>query len=355
MTILKISKENLVIPYHEYKKKLNLNSFISFKNENKRKEESEIYKHHDFSVNSGSLNAENTKNLISFAKKNHWKKAIKTFYHNDQDMIKRTFSNNRINWINYLDLDLGKNLKVLEIGCGLGAVSYQLSQHFKVTSIDISNKNCEFCNLMAYQDNLNIDVIHSELDNLPLESNQYDLVCFIGSFEWMPYYFYNENPNEFINKLTKEVNRVLKIGGKVFIGSENSHFIGYFSGIREAHTNIPYISLVDWNDANELSQEIRNSDFRELTFNYQTIRNLFEKNGFVSKEFLWLYPDYSTPAYILPLMDTNDSMIDFFLKQRINPWDFSGEREYIYKFFRGLNKNLLKYFIEHYGYIAEKN
>jgi ubiquinone/menaquinone biosynthesis C-methylase UbiE len=315
----------------------------------------DIYNDSKLSSASGSLINEKIENIINLAKNIGWKEAIKKIYYNDQDFLTRIFSANRINWLSIIN-NLERGSKILDLGSGMGAVSIQIAKknEYDVTALDASLSNLRFLNEVSKQEKLNISTVHSNLDYLPFADNQFDLVYMIGSIEWL--YFYSKTNliySEFIKNYLAECYRILKKGGKIYIASENSSYIGYFFDIKEAHTMLKYMSLLEHNEANQLSEYFRKSKFTEITFNHDSIKDLLLKNNFTNFEFFWLYPDYSTPNYIIPLSE-DENVINYFIDQRMNPWDFAGQREKLYNFYKLIDKKLIKYFIEHYGAVAEK-
>lgn len=312
-----------------------------------------IYNDDYYSDRSGSLANISIKDIDNFS----WEKAINYLFSGNKDALIRAFSKNRINWLSHIPISLkNKNPKALEIGPGYGAVARSISEFYDLTVIDKDPNNCNFIFNTSLKDNKKINVIKKRSIPLPFEDEQFDLIYLIGSFEWLAVdnKSVTENPKLYLLKYLKEIFRVLKKGGNLYISSENASYIGYYFGLKEAHTLIPYISLLKQDIANIKSQSFIKKNFAEITYNPNDLSNQIVQLGFKDIDILWLYPDYANPAYIVSLSKTPHNLIENFFNQRINPWDFHGERESYYNFFRLLDKSLLSNFIEHYGIIATK-
>lgn len=328
--------------------------FLSFPNPQKNQDKSKIYtEDKTLSSASGSLDSEEINPILEKAKQLGWKDALKSIYSDNRDFLVRMFSKNRINWFNLINTE-GKRLKVLELGSGMGGVSTQLSKYCDVVALDMSPSNTAFTDLVSKQEkSLNLISINSQLDYLPFADEQFDLVCLIGSIEWLAYYHLHKSPQEIVKKYLDECYRVLKKNGKIYVATENASFIAYFHGLKEAHTALSYVSLLDFDKANQVSSYFKKQRFSEITYNHKSMSALLSAIGFHNIDYYWLHPDYSTPAYIVPL-NKSAKLLEYFVEQRLNPWDFQGEREFIYKFYKLLDKELLINFVEHYGTIAEK-
>lgn len=329
---------------------INLNQEVLDIGINKQSNEPDFLAKDFFSKKSGSIDYQKNQILIEDIKKNDWKSAISQYFSGDSDAKKRVFSSLRTNWMNLIDIN--DDSLILDYGCGFGSVSVKLSKQYRVVSVDKSMDNLKILNEIRIQDKLKIIPVCIQDYSLPFDDNSFELVYLIGSLEWLPFDF-DEDPEDVIKKYLSEFYRVLKPGGKIFIASENSNYIGYYYGIPESHTGIKYLSLFENDKAQQISKNLRNRGFKELTFDYDSISEILKKTGFNFDEFYWLYPDYSTPHQIIPL-SKNENLIKFYIENKMNPWEFIGQREDTYSFLKLLKTNHVKYFIEHYGVIAHK-
>lgn len=302
---------------------------------------------------SGSAEHDNGESISSLAAVVGWREALIRYYDNNDDALIRNFSLNRANWLSCISVPSQNRGYALEIGPGTGGVTRPLSEYYDVIAMDRSVTNCSFLGHNAASGGHSIvPLLHSQCP-LPFEDEQFDLVASIGSLEWLGFYAKERSAAEIVDEYLREIFRVIKPGGSLYVASENAKFIGYFFGIKEAHTMLCNISMLKQDDADQLAENFNGSEFRNPTFSPADLSSILREKGFKSTQTYWLHPDYSTPAYLVPL-DAPDQVLDYYIEQRLNPWDFRGERAFIYKFLSMLDKNLLHNFVEHYGIIASK-
>jgi len=105
---------------------------------------------------------------------------------------------------------LKPNYKILEIGCGIGSVVYELSrQGYDIAGIDISNKAIAY-GREKYQD-IQLDVQPAEA--LGYEDESFDVVLSFDLFEHIAK----------IDRHVSEVSRVLRPGGYYLFQTPNKH------------------------------------------------------------------------------------------------------------------------------------
>lgn len=113
------------------------------------------------------------------------------------------------------NLEIEKAATILEIGCGGGKNISNLLEKApdaKIYGVDYSEtsvKNSRKFNRKAVSEG-KVEVVHGSVSSLPFEDGKFDLAT---AFETI--YFWPDLVNDF-----KEVNRVLKSGGKFFICNE---------------------------------------------------------------------------------------------------------------------------------------
>ncbi|WP_048058291.1 class I SAM-dependent methyltransferase [Pyrococcus yayanosii] len=107
--------------------------------------------------------------------------------------------------------------RVLDLACGVGGFSFLLEDHgFDVVGLDVSEEMIAKAKEYARKRASKVEFIQGDAREIPFEDNTFDYVLFIDSLVHF-------EPLE-LNKVFKEVRRVLKPEGK---------FIIYFTDLRE--------------------------------------------------------------------------------------------------------------------------
>ncbi len=102
-----------------------------------------------------------------------------------------------------------KNMKILDIGCGTGNYTYFFCDNNNVTGIDIQN--------VVKKELLKFDFKIVDATNLFFADNFYDLIV---SFDVIEHIAEDE-------KMISEAYRVLKNGGKIFLGTPNKNRLSH--------------------------------------------------------------------------------------------------------------------------------
>ena len=107
-------------------------------------------------------------------------------------------------------INLSKNHKVLEVGCGSGVLGKWIMKNcLNYTGLDISNSMLKTF-LKECRDN-KPDIISAGADTIPIQDNFFEVVIING----VAMYFMN---NEFFIRVLKEIERVSKPNSIIFIG-----------------------------------------------------------------------------------------------------------------------------------------
>jgi ubiquinone/menaquinone biosynthesis C-methylase UbiE/aminoglycoside phosphotransferase (APT) family kinase protein len=183
---------------------------------------------------------------------------------------------------------------VLDFGCGPGAVSIALARHAaSVYATDLTYERVAFAQIRAAQEGL--QNFHAfcggDTKHLPVPDAFFDTVILDGVLEWLPA-FSPGKPRDIQVTFLKEVHRVLKPQGLLFVAIENRIAFAYFRGAREHHTRLRYISLMPRLLANLYSRIASGKPLRPYTYTKSQFKRLFRDAGFDSSEFWGLLPDY---------------------------------------------------------------
>lgn len=176
-------------------------------------------------------------------------------------------------------LPITKDMKVLEVGSGCGAITGALARKAgEVTCIDLSRKRSR---INAYRhtdvDNVTIHVGNFQ-DVEPDLPSDYDYICLIGVFEYAQAYIQSETPYEdFLNIITKHV----KANGHIVIAIENKFGLKYWAGCKEDHLGTYFSGLENYPNGGVVR-----------TFTADGLRSIAGKCGHQQVQMYYPYPDY---------------------------------------------------------------
>ena len=176
-------------------------------------------------------------------------------------------------------LPITKDMKVLEVGSGCGAITGALARKAgEVTCIDLSRKRSR---INAYRhmdaDNVTIHVGNFQ-DVEPELPCDYDYICLIGVFEYAQAYIQSDTPYEdFLQIIKKHV----KSQGHIAIAIENKFGLKYWAGCKEDHLGNYFSSLENYPDGGVVR-----------TFTADGLREIARKCGYKQAQMYYPYPDY---------------------------------------------------------------
>lgn len=176
-------------------------------------------------------------------------------------------------------LPITKDMKVLEVGSGCGAITGALARKAgEVTCIDLSRKRSR---INAYRhmeaDNVTIHVGNFQ-DVEPDLPCDYDYICLIGVFEYAQAYIQSETPYEdFLNIIRRHV----KPQGTIAIAIENKFGLKYWAGCREDHLGTYFSGLENYPDGGVVR-----------TFTADGLRGIARRCGYEQVQMYYPYPDY---------------------------------------------------------------
>lgn len=196
-----------------------------------------------------------------------------TYYH---------LSHIRKNILNWYPFE--RDSSVLEIGCGLGAITNMLCDSCrKVTSVEMSLKRATGT-LLRCREKSNLEIIVGNLNDIEFEG-KFDYITLIGVLEYQGSYTNSSNP--YIDFL-KKVKNLLKPNGKLLIAIENQYGLKYWCGAREDHTGIPFEGMNQYSFSGE----------KVRTFSKQSLDRLVKESGLPYTYFYYPMPDYKLPTVI---------------------------------------------------------
>lgn len=177
-----------------------------------------------------------------------------------------------------------KSKKVLEVGCGCGAITRFLGETFDdVVAIEGSMARARLARQRTGGFD-NVAIICAPFQEIEF-TERFDIIFCIGVFEYSGEYIKAENPYD---RALQYFSELLTPGGTVVIAIENQFGIKYFTSSREDHSNKMFDGIEGY----------RNAGNKVRTFGYAELKERLKKY-FDNTDFYFPYPDYKVPACIL--------------------------------------------------------
>ncbi len=186
-------------------------------------------------------------------------------------------SGQRENIVSWLPID--KNMKVLEIGAGCGAITGALAAKAEsVTCVDLSRKR-SLINAYRHEDLDNITIKVGNFQDIePDLDTDYDYALLIGVFEYGQSYIGGDTPYEDFLRI---IRRHVKADGHIVIAIENRYGMKYWAGCREDHLGTFFSSIECYKDGGGVR-----------TFSRKGLEDIFRTTGEEEYHFYYPYPDY---------------------------------------------------------------
>ncbi len=191
--------------------------------------------------------------------------------------------------------------RVLEVGCGYGALSMKLSDICdRVTAVDVNEKCAELTELRAEDEGReNVEVVAGNAAEMDFDDN-FDAAYMVGVLEWIPVSTNSEDPRESQREFLEHVNDQLDEGGKVVIGIENRFGAQYFLGWKD-HNGLWGTNLLPRKLANAYSKLRGKGGYEVYTHSRKGYEELLEESGFENVKFYAPLRSYRFPRFMVPL------------------------------------------------------
>jgi ubiquinone/menaquinone biosynthesis C-methylase UbiE len=181
--------------------------------------------------------------------------------------------------IKYTDSLLKNSKLILDLGCGTGIPTRQLNSLGKlIIGVDI-NKDMirEALNFPSR----NVSYVIASSTDIPFEDNLFDSITIFGAFHWL--IFHDKE------KTMKEINRVLKIDGKIIISKfeEKSDFNVEIKTILQKYATQPMISPQDNYFPESVLKEYNFNDISTKKFESHKSYSLEEAIAYVQSMSSW--------------------------------------------------------------------
>lgn len=198
-------------------------------------------------------------------------------------------------------LTLPADATALDFGCGWGTLSLGLSEYCsRVVAADLTMQRIQITNqraLEAGRTNL-FTVCAGDSLQLPFASSSFDVVLLSGVLEWVASGVPG-NPKAVQLAFLKEVSRILKPDGQLYLAIENRFWYQLLTGSVDPHSRKRFTTLFPHALARIYSRIRYSSDYRTPIYSYRGYRRLLHRAGFRRLRFFLPFPSYSRIDRIL--------------------------------------------------------
>ncbi|MDP3075377.1 bifunctional 2-polyprenyl-6-hydroxyphenol methylase/3-demethylubiquinol 3-O-methyltransferase UbiG [Bradyrhizobium sp.] len=177
-----------------------------------------------------------------------------------------------------------RTMKVLEVGCGCGAITRYLGETFdSVVSVEGSIARARLARLRT-RDLTSVSIVCAPFQEIRF-SQKFDIIFVIGVFEYSASFVQGDDPYDAVLKYFSDM---LTPDGMVVIAIENQFGLKYLNACREDHLGSKFEGVEGYHR--------RNAGVR--TFGKAELE-LYVKRYFPEVRFFYPYPDYKIPDGVL--------------------------------------------------------
>ena len=183
----------------------------------------------------------------------------------------------RANLLRCMNLDSVS--RVLELGCGCGAISRYLGEQPGI-QVDAVEGSAIRAGLAAERcrDLENVCISTGNFNEMSFPESHYDLVLFVGVTEYAGRFSNRASDQEALQDLLALAKQACRTGGRIVIAIENRTGLKYMLGANEDHYGVPYVGL----DNYPQSSGIR-------TYTQSEWLEQIEQAGFAAKRFAYTF------------------------------------------------------------------
>ena len=209
--------------------------------------------------------------------------------------------------------------RVLDAGSMWGGLTIPIAQYCKeIVALDKTWETLRFLKTRASQMGIeNITPIVSPIKSLPFPDHHFDLVMLNGVLEWVGMeqdvvvdehwdkkrtdtHIHQEEPRSMQLAVLKELRRVVKPGGAIFIAIENRIGVQYYFGHPDDHMNVRFITFMPRWYANFMTKLFRNSEYRTYVYTPNQLSQLIREANFNNPKLFSIYPYYQKISRLTP-------------------------------------------------------
>jgi ubiquinone/menaquinone biosynthesis C-methylase UbiE len=190
---------------------------------------------------------------------------------------------------------------VLDVGCGLGGISLEFARRARrVFSADHDvQRLAEVKQRVRSQGVNNMHLLKVDGRALPFEAGEVDVVLLNGVLEYMGVNDRGADPEQLQVEALKEIRRVLRPGGFVYVGIENRNYPGYLNA--DVHCGLPLVSMAPRWMSNMISKAAAGKPFQHYIHSGWGLTRILQRAGFDQVDLFVPLFNYQYPIAYLPI------------------------------------------------------
>ena len=236
--------------------------------------------------------------LLASAKQIGWAAALKAEMA-DQGMLNYVTDHKRVAVLDVIPLEVGQ--RVLEIGPGYGQMTEVLARRAAtVDALEPDLGQARFVSIRCRQQGFrNVRVVAGGADGLlPYASNSFDGVIMNLVLEWSAVRS-TVPPPELQAMYLRDINRVLKPSGYLFLSTKNRYSLRLLTGGRDEHmANLRFGSALPRSISRLL---LGSRQARGYLHSYRALRSMLKRSRFDVLKAYWTVPNMRWPKSMVPL------------------------------------------------------
>jgi ubiquinone/menaquinone biosynthesis C-methylase UbiE len=253
----------------------------------------------------GELPQDAMKEVVKNAQEGYWKDALEKIPEEKREELISYGSDETRGWWRYLLPGCYHTGTVLDIGAGLGAVTFSLANAgYKVVAIDSVRERINFIETRKRQDKIrNIQTACASALALPFPENAFDIVILNGVLEWLGLSNTSVSPDKVQKKALINIYNLLKSKGIIYLAIENRISALYFLGFKDPHSGLRFTTLMPRIVANVYARIKKKTDYRTYIYSKFGYQRMLKRAGFKEIQFFLPLPSYRNFKMIVPMGD----------------------------------------------------